>query len=71
MLKKSELQGFIDYQLELCKRGMNNPYIKVLTTDDKIYSMEDFLFYIDDIEQIDKIWNDKENFMIYDSKLEA
>jgi len=68
MLKKSELQGFIDYQLELCKRCMNNPYIKVLTTDDKIYSMEDFLFYIDDIEQIDKIWNDKENFMIYDVK---
>lgn len=69
MLKKNELQGFIDYQLELCKRCMNNHYIKVLTTDDKIYSMEDFLFYIDDIEQIDKIWNDKENFMIYDAKI--
>ena len=69
MLKKSELQGFIDYQLELCKRSMNNPYIKVLTTDDKIYSLEDFLFYIDDVNKICRIWNDKENFMIYDAKI--
>ena len=69
MLKKSELQGFIDYQLNLFKEGLLNKYLKVLCINDKIYSMEDFLFYIDDIEQIDKIWNDKENFMIYDAKI--
>ena len=68
MLKKSELQEFIDYQLNLFKEGLLNKHLKVLCND-KIYSMEDFLFYIDDIEQIDKIWNDKENFMIYDAKI--
>ena len=41
MLKKSELQEFIDYQLNLFKEGLLNKYLKVLCINDKIFSISE------------------------------